>query len=86
MHASDIAAEQDYLDIKFSANRKKKGKRGRGFQCEVTCEEPAEPSSDCRCGVANRANKIVGGNFAEKNEYPWHVGLTNTSPGAVAQS
>jgi len=77
-HASDITAEQNFLDIKFSANRKKKGKRGRGFQCQVTCEEPAEPSNDCKCGVANRVNRIVGGNIAEKNEYPWQAGITNT--------
>jgi len=80
VHASDIAAEQDYLDIKFSANRKRKGKRGRGFQCQVTCEEPEEPSSDCRCGVANRVNKIAGANLADKNEFPWHVMLMITLP------
>jgi len=82
VHASDIAAEQDYLDIKFSANRKKKGKRGRGFQCQVTCEELAEPSSDCRCGVANFVNhthRIVGGNETEKNEFPWQVMLWMSS-------
>jgi len=78
VHASDIAAEQDYLDIKFSANRKRKGKRGRGFQCQVTCEEPAEPINDCRCGVANNVShihRIVNGTETDKNEYPWHVML-----------
>jgi len=82
VHASDIAAEEDYLDIKFSANRNRKGKRGRGFQCQVTCEEPAEPSSDCRCGVANRGDqtdRIVNGTETDKNEFPWHVMLWMSS-------
>ena len=27
--------------------------------------------TQCRCGVPNREEKIVGGISAEKNEYPW---------------
>ena len=77
VHASDIAAEQDYLDIKFSTSRKRKGMRGRGFQCKITCEEPATPSSDCRCEGVNRVEIIVTGNVTEKNEYPWQVGITH---------
>merc|ERR1719153_1509056 len=36
-------------------------------------EDTTTPSSECRCGEANRALKIVGGVATEKNEYPWQV-------------
>jgi len=35
--------------------------------------------SSCTCGRANRINKIVGGNQAGENEYPWQVGVLSSS-------
>ena len=67
-NASDIAREVDYLDIKFTVSRKKKGKRGKGFQCHVSCEEIAKPSSECKCGIANTNTRIVGGNVTESDD------------------
>ena len=33
----------------------------------------ASPSADCQCGIKGAANRIVNGEAAESNEYPWQV-------------
>lgn len=42
-----------------------------------TTTTPA-PSTDCKCGLAKRSTRIVGGTTTEVNEYPWQVGVTYT--------
>ena len=36
---------------------------------------PAPAPESCRCGVPQSQNRIVGGQAADKNEYPWQVAL-----------
>ena len=30
---------------------------------------------DCKCGLAQRATRVVGGQDSEVNEWPWQAGL-----------
>merc|ERR1712142_109104 len=33
--------------------------------------------SDCKCGLAKRSTRIVGGQVTEVNEYPWQAGIVS---------
>jgi len=69
-----------FFDVKFSSNKKGEG---TGFKCTVSCAGdpittvPPPPVSDCKCGVANRKTKIVGGTETQSNEYPWQVAIAS---------
>merc|ERR1712183_853321 len=40
-------------------------------------------SSDCTCGIAQRATKIVGGQETEVNEWPWQIGMVWSGSSSV---
>jgi len=45
----------------------------------ATTASPTIAPGSCKCGRANRLQKIVGGNQASENEYPWQVGVLRSS-------
>jgi len=66
------------LAFRFTTN----GNRNNGrFACfirvprsTVSTTTTAAPAATAQCcGIANRAARIVGGNYAQRNEYPWQV-------------
>ena len=38
---------------------------------------------DCKCGLAKRSTRIVGGQVTEVNEYPWQVGIVTARSSSV---
>ncbi|XP_042867708.1 transmembrane protease serine 9-like [Penaeus japonicus] len=36
---------------------------------------PSKPNKDCKCGVPNRSDRIVGGYVTQPHAYPWQVAL-----------
>merc|ERR1712117_805959 len=61
------------MSVVFTSDKKK---HSTGAVCKVKCTLAAESGtggseeSDCKCGLAKRSTRIVGGEVTEVNEYP----------------
>jgi len=75
------------FSITFKTDAKKQSK---GLMCTVTCSDDGSGSGtggggeggngsgeDCKCGLAKRVSRIVGGEVTEVNEYPWQAGIVS---------
>ena len=42
----------------------------------LNAQNAAMEDASCKCGLAVRSNRIVGGTETEVNEYPWQIAMT----------
>jgi len=76
------------LRLMFTSDKRTSG---AGAQCTIICGSGVSPTpppptpspgptiapGSCQCGIANRVSRIVGGQNADVNEYPWQAGIVS---------